>query len=143
MKANSGLECKHLSKEIQNYSHEDWKKTAKQTSEPGITAKFLQNPKLLKTLVSTEGKTLVESSKDTLWDTGIPLQSDDALTPAKWKNTGILGEILMDIRETWGSYAIPGENFYNEMRKRYPNCLLEPIAAPSSKVEAGPSATTS
>ena len=143
MKAISGLECKRLSKEIKNYSHEDWKKTAKQTSEPGITAKFLQNPKLLKTLVSTENKKLVESSKDTLWGTGIPLQSNDALTPAKWKNTGILGEILMDIRETWGSYAIPGENFNNELWKMYPNCLPESIAAPSSNVEAGPSETTS
>ena len=108
LNTKNGPECKKLSKEINNYVHDQWKQVAKQISEPGITAKYFQNPRLMRVLASTDKRTLVESSKDSLWGTGIPLQSTDALDKNKWKNVGILGEILMNIRDTWGKCAIPG-----------------------------------
>ena len=61
----------------------------------------------MRVLASTDKCTLVENSKDSLWGTGITLQSNDALDRDKWKNVGILGEILMNIRDTWGKCAIP------------------------------------
>ena len=43
--------------------------------------------------------TLVEASHDNVWGTGIPLSDINCLNRKHWKNIGILGEILMDIRK--------------------------------------------
>ena len=64
-----------------------------------ITQKFLQNQKLLTTLLGTENKTLVESSFDNTWGTGIHIASRDALVQSKWKGVGLLGKILMGIQD--------------------------------------------
>ena len=108
LNTKNGPECKKLSKEINNYVHDQWKQVAKQISEPGITAKYFQKQRLMRVLASTDECILAESSKDSLWGTGIPLQSTDALDRKKLKNVGILGEILMNIRDTWGKCVILG-----------------------------------
>ena len=65
----------------------------------GIKAKFVQNSRLKKLLLSTNDDTLAEATFDKLWDTGIPLHHRDCTDRNKWHNTGIMGEILMAIRE--------------------------------------------
>ena len=50
-------------------------------------------------LLETENKTLVESSFDDIWGTGIHIASRDALTRDKWRSVGLLGKILMAIRD--------------------------------------------
>ena len=57
-------ECKLLSKEIPNFDHSDWSKHAGSLCEIGINAKFSQNPSLMKLLVSTGSKILVECAYD-------------------------------------------------------------------------------
>ena len=49
-------------------------------------------------LLSTNHQTLVEASHDTTWGTGIPLRDEKCLEKTEWKSTGILGEILMELR---------------------------------------------
>ena len=51
------------------------------------------------TLLETGNKTLVESSFDDIWGTGIHIASKDALTRDKWRGVGLLGKILMGIRD--------------------------------------------
>ena len=99
LNASTGLECKRLSRDINNYEHSDWKEVAKFQCLKGITEKFVQNPNLLGTLLNTGSRVLAEGSRDSLWGTGIDLHSDDVLNRDKWKNTGILGEILMHMRD--------------------------------------------
>ena len=41
---------------------------------------------------------LTESSYDKLWGTGLALQDQNALNESYWANTGLLGTILMDLR---------------------------------------------
>ena len=53
---------------------------------------------LKQVLLQTGDKTIVESSYDRIWGTGIPLSDPDCLNKSKWHNPGILGSILMDIR---------------------------------------------
>ena len=101
LEASTPLECKQLSRDITSYVHDDWKEVAKLQCEKGITEKYLQNPRLMDVLQSTGTKKIVESCHDSLWGTGINLRSDDALKPDKWKNIGILGEILMSVRESY------------------------------------------
>ena len=50
-------------------------------------------------LQSTYPKRLVESSRDTLWGTGVILYDNNCLQEELWKGTGCLGEMLMEYRE--------------------------------------------
>ena len=50
-------------------------------------------------LQSTGSKTIVEATFDNIWGTGILLHSKECLLERKWDNVGILGEILMNIRD--------------------------------------------
>ena len=75
----------------------DWNEVAKEVCAPGIDEKFCQNTHLMLLLKSTNNQTFVEASHDSVWGTGIPLKDDKCLTKDLWKNTGILGEILMEI----------------------------------------------
>ena len=60
----------------------------------GIEEKFKQNPLLMEYLLQTEEKTIVESSYDNIWHTGVPLSNDGSLNPRKWRGQGLLGEML-------------------------------------------------
>ena len=100
MKAKSALECKKLSKEISNHSHDRWKSEAKTRCEEGIKAKFMQNSGIRSYLHNTGAKKLVECCNDKLWGTGTPLQDENCLTPSHWTLQGILGKILENIRSS-------------------------------------------
>ena len=104
----SSLQCKQLSRQIGNYNQQKWISNARKICEPGIKAKFVQNATLNRLLHSTGSKTLAEASYDLVWGTGVPLHSDDCLKKEKWESIGILGEILMHIRET--EYGIISNN---------------------------------
>ena len=78
--------------------------------EPGITQKFLQNDNLLRALMSTKGKTLIESSFDDIWGTGVHIASKDALIKSKWRGEGLLGKILMNIRNQQTECIPPTED---------------------------------
>ena len=65
----------------------------------GIFEKFNQNENLKRVLVNTGNKTLVESSYDQIWGTGIPLTDPACLDKTKWSNPGIMSKLLMDIRQ--------------------------------------------
>ena len=96
--SKTALECKQWSKEITNYDPDTWKEQAEKLCEPGIKAKFEQNPTILKLLVSTGEKGLVECAYDRLWGNGIPLQDENCLDNDKWSGDNLLGTILMRVR---------------------------------------------
>ena len=99
MAADNPLDCKRLAQNIIGYNHDAWKRVAKEHCKPGIAAKFGSNIHLSHILKSTGSKTLVEACYDPLWGTGIPLKAKDCLNSDRWSNIGILGEILMEIRD--------------------------------------------
>ena len=92
------LESKLLARDIARFDERKWKEVACKECYSGIFAKFAQNDELRRVLVSTGNKTLVESSYDQAWGTGIPLSDPSCLDKTKWHNPGILSKILMDIR---------------------------------------------
>ena len=49
----------------------------------------------------TGNKTIVESARDHLWGTGVPLSDPDCLNTTKWTTQGILGELLEEIRDNY------------------------------------------
>ena len=93
-------EAKLLSRNIENYDKDAWKLIAKEACLPGIKTKFEQNKMLLEFLKSTRPLQLAESSYDSVWGTGLPLKNTHSTDPTYWKNQGMLGEILMEIRDS-------------------------------------------
>ena len=99
MSCKTALQCKHASRNIDNYWVEDWIKFAESECIKGLTAKFDQNPKLRAILLSTGDKTLVECSWDRVWGTGYPLSRPDCLDSNNWESRGLLGNLLMAVHE--------------------------------------------
>ena len=95
----NALESKLLAKDIVGYDERKWKEVAYQESYRGIFKKFNQNDNLKRVLVNTGNKTLVESSYDQIWGTGIPLTDPVCLDKTRWYNPGIMSKLLMDIRQ--------------------------------------------
>ena len=98
---NTPLEAKRLGKAVENFNIDDWKSQALNICLPGIKCKFNQNEDLWNLLQSTGSKTLVESSLDNFWGTGIPLYRSDSLDKEQWKSVGLLGKILVSIRSRY------------------------------------------
>ena len=92
------LDSKLLARDITGYDERRWKEVAYKECYTGLFEKFAQNEELKRVLVSTGNKTLVESSYDQIWGTGIPLNDPSCLDQSKWYSPGILSKLLMDIR---------------------------------------------
>ena len=100
LNSTDAQDSKEIAMDIANYNREEWNKSAENLCYEGICQKFVQNPSLQNYLLDTGNKTLVEASYDNVWGTGKPLGSEDSLNPMKWKSIGILGKILMKIRDS-------------------------------------------
>ena len=102
LSCNTALEAKKMGHQITKSKNSiEWKEVAKEICAPGIREKFQQNTNLMLLLLSTNHQTLVEASHDTIWGMGIPLHDGKCLEKSEWKNTGILGEILMELRSSY------------------------------------------
>ena len=98
MEAQTPYECMMFAKEIENVDQNCWNEVAKDLCYQGIATKFNQNQNLGNILKNTGNLTLVESSFNATWGTGVPLHRNDCLNKSAWTSAGILGEILMSIR---------------------------------------------
>ena len=99
MNASDAQECKEIARDINNFNKKEWSTVAEELCEPGISQKFLQNETLLCYLMETGNKTIVELSRDEVWGTGQHIGSKEALNKKKWTSNGLLGKILMEIRD--------------------------------------------
>ena len=99
LNSEDALECKNITRDIRDFNRANWNSSAEEQCSEGIKKKFLQNPHLMQLLTATGEKTIVESSYDDIWGTGLPLSDPNCLTKSKWKLIGILGRTLMSIRE--------------------------------------------
>ena len=94
------IECKQLAREIKNFDATSWNDVIKDECFDGILEKFNQNLSLNLVLQNTKQKTIVESSYDRKWGTGVPLHSLDALNSEYWIGDNLLGKILSIVRDT-------------------------------------------
>ena len=92
------IQCKAISRNINNFDPATWRDNAKASCTPGILAKFEQHLWLAKLLISTKGYKLVESCSDQDWGTGVPLHVPNVLKSCEWHSQGLLGEILETVR---------------------------------------------
>ena len=98
MSALNPLQCKKEGRNVRNFNQSTWNSNAKSLYLPGIEAKFEQNEWLSKLLLSTANEILAEASYDEIWGTGKSFYHKDCTNKDKWTSTGILGEMLMEVR---------------------------------------------
>lgn len=98
MNASSPYKMKAIGSRIRNFEQSKWLGKAKQVAKKGALHKFQQNRSLANCLVETGRKQLAEASKEIPWGNGFQLKDDEALDPGKWKATGIMGEVLTEVR---------------------------------------------
>ena len=100
LNSTDALYCKEAARDIKDFNKEEWDTNAEELCYEGIKQKFEQNPHLKEALLDTGNKILVEACYDNIWGTGKTLSDPDCLTQSKWPSYGILGRILMKIRDS-------------------------------------------
>ncbi len=82
-----------------NIKDNDWESHA--CMERITRAKFNQNPELMSYLKSTAPLQLVHANAhDIHWGNGLAINDPDVLNPSKYKGKNLLGDILMQIRDS-------------------------------------------
>ena len=99
MCARSPKEMKAYGRMVQRFDDEIWSANAYDIVRRASAAKFGQNPELLRFLISTGNRILVEASPyDRIWGIGMDRKSPDASNPMKWRGTNLLGFALTQTR---------------------------------------------
>ena len=110
LNSTDAQDSKEIAMDIVNFEKERWNSMAETLCYEGIRQKFTQNPSLMDYLLETGNKAIVEATYDNVWGTGKLLGHEECLNPTKWRSTGILGRILMKIRDSYISNAEALEN---------------------------------
>lgn len=96
----SPREQKSLGRRVRHFNQQHWEQVARKIVYDGNRAKFLQNPDLLKKLIITSPKILVEaSSTDAIWGIGLDEDSAIKLDPSQWPGKNWLGLTLTEVRD--------------------------------------------
>jgi len=92
-------ENKKLGRKVKGFDKEDWELHCLDYMIDVNLAKFKQHEGLLKDLLSTGDKTIVEASPyDVIWGIGLHWEDDDVLDESKWRGKNLLGIALMAVR---------------------------------------------
>lgn len=90
---------KALGRNVKPYVDDIWCNIREKIVTAGLLHKFSQNPELLKTLLDTGSKKLVEASKyDKTWGCGYDMDNPKILDDAKWPGLNLLGKCLETAR---------------------------------------------
>ncbi|MCT9935106.1 NADAR family protein [Planotetraspora sp. A-T 1434] len=93
-------EAKTLGRAVRGFDEQAWNACRFDIVVRGSTAKFGQNPELLRYLLSTADRVLVEASPtDRIWGIGLTADDDRAASPTTWQGLNLLGFALMATRE--------------------------------------------
>ena len=100
MATSSPKEHKALGRQASGFNEASWREHREQIVLAGALAKFGQNEDLLKVLLATGQKTLVEASPyDSLWGIGLSKDDPRSTNPGQWPGQNLLGKILGRARD--------------------------------------------
>lgn len=93
-------EMKAYGRAVQGFDKEAWEKACYDIVKRGNLEKFIQNPELLRFLLGTERRILVEASpRDRIWGIGMGKSNPDVENPLKWRGANLLGFALTEVRD--------------------------------------------
>lgn len=106
------------------FNSQIWDSVAYTIVKRGVKSKFSQNKELLKVLLSTGDKVLMEcSSNDIIWGIGIGIDSETIYNPTAWRGRNQLGRILMSVRDELREDLMLNNGHINIFNARF----MEPI----------------
>lgn len=109
---------KRLGRAVKNYNEDTWANVRVDVVYEILMRKFAQNDDLLKILLDTGDRIIVEASPyDKVWGIGMGVDKHPAiLNPDNWKGDNLLGQCLMFAREDLRDPSIVAE-YKNEYAK--------------------------
>lgn len=100
MEAGHPKEMKAYGRAVEGFDKEQWDRACYEIVKRGNLAKFSQNPELLKFLLNTRKRILVEASpRDRIWGIGMGKANPDVENPLKWRGRNLLGFALTEVRD--------------------------------------------
>ncbi|MDR0434050.1 MAG: NADAR family protein [Gracilibacteraceae bacterium] len=100
LSANHPKQMKSLGREVKNFDSNEWDNVKYSIVLNGNFYKFTQNEEMLKILLSTGDKILVEASPfDKIWGVGLSEDNKSINNPNYWKGQNVLGFALMEVRD--------------------------------------------
>jgi ribA/ribD-fused uncharacterized protein len=117
--ANHPKQIKSLGREVRNFNATLWDNVKYSVVLNGNFYKFTQNDEMLKILISTGDKIIVEASPlDKIWGVGLSEENSIIENPNDWKGKNLLGFALMEVRDELKKYTnsaeAPGERKQGE-----------------------------
>lgn len=117
MKTEDPAEAKKIGRtHFDNFDDKLWTRISSTIVRRGVKAKFVQNPDLMKELLSTGNAVLAECSPyDKVWGIGLAPDDERIYDTRKWDGKNKLGRILMILREefrNWNADATKGNLEY-------------------------------
>ena len=99
MKATNPNDHKQLGRQVVGFDKDRWDKVCFRIVYQGNWAKFTQNFDLMKELMGTKDKLLVEASPyDQIWGIGMGEDEEGIENPLNWKGQNLLGWVLTLIK---------------------------------------------
>jgi ribA/ribD-fused uncharacterized protein len=96
-------EAKKLGRLVRGFDEQAWAAARFDLVVEGSVAKFGQHPDLLRYLLGTSNRVLVEASPlDRVWGIGLASTEQHATDPERWRGLNLLGFALMEARSRLG-----------------------------------------
>lgn len=112
LEADSPAEVKSLGRGVKPYRDSIWHDACLPLMRVGLRQKFVQNERLLNSLLSTGSAVLAEASqKDGTWGVGLGEDDPRLSNPAEWRGQNLLGRSLMGVRSDLRSLASLGKEY--------------------------------
>jgi len=100
MRTNNPREQKALGRKVRGFDSDTWNKVCREYVYEANYAKFTQDEILLKQLMGTEDKLIVEASpKDKIWGIGLHYTDERIHDKSQWQGKNWLGDAIMRVRE--------------------------------------------
>ncbi len=91
---------KSLGRKVKNFNKDKWEEVARDVVFKANYAKFTQHEDLMKKLLATGDKIIVEASPwDRIWGIGMRASDPGITDPKNWRGTNWLGEAIMAVRK--------------------------------------------
>lgn len=98
--APTPAEAKKLGRKVSPFDPERWDGACFDIVVRGSVSKFAADPRLLRFLLDTGERVLVEASpRDRIWGIGMGKNNPLATNPTEWRGRNLLGFALMEARE--------------------------------------------
>ncbi|WP_297996278.1 NADAR family protein, partial [uncultured Campylobacter sp.] len=100
MQSCDAKQMKALGRQVRGFDERLWGEVRYSVVLSGNYYKFTQNPAMMRFLLATGDKILVEASPlDKIWGIGLGQQSENASRPSAWRGQNLLGFALMEVRD--------------------------------------------